>query len=49
MAYAAVVTWGLLQLIGLVVPLRVDAAQERVGLDIAQHGEMLAPPGAEAA
>jgi ammonium transporter, Amt family len=43
MAYAGVMTWLILRLIGLVVPLRVDAEQEKVGLDIAQHGEMLAP------
>ncbi|MCW5665503.1 MAG: ammonium transporter [Piscinibacter sp.] len=43
MAYAGVGTWLLLRLIGLVVPLRVDAEEEKVGLDIAQHGEMLAP------
>ncbi len=43
MAYAGVGTWVLLRLIGLIVPLRVDAEEEKVGLDIAQHGEMLAP------
>lgn len=43
MAYAGVGTWLILRLIGLVVPLRVGAEQEKVGLDIAQHGEMLAP------
>lgn len=43
MAYAGVGTWLLLRLVGLLVPLRVDAEEEKVGLDIAQHGEMLAP------
>ncbi len=43
MAFAGVGTWIILRVIGLVVPLRVDAEQEKVGLDIAQHGEMLAP------
>jgi Amt family ammonium transporter len=41
--YAGVATWVILRLIGLIIPLRVDAEQEKVGLDIAQHGEMLAP------
>jgi ammonium transporter, Amt family len=43
MAYAGVGTWIILRGIGVVVALRVDAEQEKVGLDIAQHGEMLAP------
>jgi Amt family ammonium transporter len=43
MAYAGGATWLILRLIGLVTPLRVQADQERVGLDIAEHGEMLAP------
>jgi Amt family ammonium transporter len=43
MAYAGGMTWLILKTIGLFVRLRVDAEQERVGLDIAQHGEMLAP------
>jgi Amt family ammonium transporter len=41
--YAGAATWVILRLIGLIVPLRVDAEQEIVGLDIAEHGEMLAP------
>jgi len=41
--YAGAATWVILKLIGVVVPLRVGAEQEKVGLDIAQHGEMLAP------
>jgi Amt family ammonium transporter len=42
-AYAGVGTWVILRAIKLVTSLRVDAEQEQVGLDIAQHGEMLAP------
>jgi ammonium transporter, Amt family len=45
MAYAAFATWLILRLISLITPLRVGAEQEHVGLDIAQHGEMLAPKG----
>ena len=45
MAYAAGGTWLILRMIGLVASLRVAADQERVGLDIAQHGEMLSPKG----
>jgi len=29
--------------ISVVLSLRVDAESEKVGLDVAQHGEMLAP------
>jgi Amt family ammonium transporter len=43
MAYSAVMTWIILRLIGLVMRLRVKAEHERVGLDIAEHGEMLSP------
>jgi Amt family ammonium transporter len=43
MAYAGIGTWLLLTLIGLVMPLRVNAKEELVGLDITQHGEMLTP------
>ena len=43
MAYAAFATWLILRLIALVVPLRVGSDKERIGLDIAEHGEMLAP------
>jgi ammonium transporter, Amt family len=43
MAYAGVVTWIILKLISVVLSLRVDAESEKVGLDVAQHGEMLAP------
>jgi Amt family ammonium transporter len=43
MAYAGGATWILLKMIGVVLNLRVDAESEKVGLDVAQHGEMLAP------
>ena len=43
MAYAGAATWIILTLISLVMNLRVDAESEKVGLDVAQHGEMLAP------
>jgi Amt family ammonium transporter len=43
MAYAGGATWLILKLIGMVLRLRVDAESEKVGLDVAQHGEMLAP------
>lgn len=37
--YTAIVTWGLLKLIGVFAPLRVDADEETQGLDIALHEE----------
>jgi Amt family ammonium transporter len=37
--YSGVVTFVLLKLIGLVVPLRVSAEDENAGLDISQHSE----------
>jgi ammonium transporter, Amt family len=43
MAYAGAMTWVILRTLGFFVKLRVDSEQEKVGLDIAQHGEMLAP------
>ncbi len=43
MAYAGGATWIILKVIGIVLTLRVDAEAEKVGLDVAQHGEMLAP------
>jgi len=42
-AYAGGMTWVILKAISLVMKLRVGAAQENVGLDISEHGEMLAP------
>ena len=38
-AYSAVGTLVLLKLVGLVIPLRADANDEGLGLDISQHGE----------
>ncbi len=38
-AYAAVVTWGLLKLIDVVIGLRVSPEEEQRGLDTTQHGE----------
>jgi len=38
-AYAAIVSYILLKLIGLVTPLRADEDVEQQGLDIVQHGE----------
>jgi ammonium transporter, Amt family len=43
LAYAFGMTWVILKAISLVLRLRVDAAQENLGLDISEHGEMLAP------
>jgi Amt family ammonium transporter len=37
--YAAVVTWGLLKLIDVVIGLRVSPEEEQRGLDTTQHGE----------
>jgi Amt family ammonium transporter len=38
-AYAAIVSYVLLKLVGLITPLRVDVDTEQQGLDVAQHGE----------
>jgi ammonium transporter, Amt family len=43
MAYAGGMTWLILKAISVVVPLRVGQTEEKVGLDISQHGEMLSP------
>ena len=37
--YSGVMSFVLLKLIGLVIPLRADAADETTGLDVTQHGE----------
>jgi hypothetical protein len=37
--YSGTLTFVLLKLISVVMPLRVDAADENTGLDITQHGE----------
>jgi Amt family ammonium transporter len=49
MVYALGATWALLQLVSMFMSLRVDNTSEKVGLDIAQHGEMVAPPKSSAA
>jgi ammonium transporter, Amt family len=38
-AYAALLTWGILKFVGRVVGLRVTEADEREGLDTSLHGE----------
>ena len=38
-AYSGVMSFVLLKLIGLVLPLRADSADETAGLDVTQHGE----------
>ena len=38
-AYSAAVTFIILRIIALIIPLRRDATRERIGLDIIQHGE----------
>jgi ammonium transporter, Amt family len=43
MVYAGVATLVILKTISFFVPLRVGEAEENIGLDVAQHGEMLAP------
>jgi len=37
--YSGALTYGLLKLIGAVTPLRADARDEGLGLDVSQHGE----------
>jgi Amt family ammonium transporter len=39
LVYSAVISFVLLKLVGLVVPLRATSADEAEGLDITQHGE----------
>jgi Amt family ammonium transporter len=39
--WSGVATWGILQAIGLAVPLRVRTEDEVMGLDVSQHGEAL--------
>ncbi|WP_088279635.1 ammonium transporter [Ideonella sp. A 288] len=43
LAYAGAMTWLILKAISVIVTLRVNSESERIGLDIAEHGEMLAP------
>jgi Amt family ammonium transporter len=49
MGYAGLASWTLLQVASIAMRLRVDSTAEKVGLDIAQHGEMIAPPKSSAA
>jgi ammonium transporter, Amt family len=37
--YSGVVSFALLKLVGLVIPLRADSTEETAGLDVTQHGE----------
>jgi Amt family ammonium transporter len=37
--YSGVVSFALLKLVGLVIPLRADSVDETTGLDVTQHGE----------
>jgi Amt family ammonium transporter len=37
--YSGVVSFALLKLVGLVIPLRADSTDETTGLDVTQHGE----------
>ena len=39
LVYSGVVSFVLLKIIGAIVPLRADAADESIGLDLSQHGE----------
>ncbi len=40
-AYGGVVTWGLLRVVDRLIGLRVSSDEEREGLDITQHGEVV--------
>jgi Amt family ammonium transporter len=42
--YAAVMTWGILKVLDLVVGIRVEEQEEEVGLDVSQHGELAYRP-----
>ena len=43
MLYAGLATWLILAVINALMGLRVRAADEKIGLDVSQHGEMLSP------
>jgi Amt family ammonium transporter len=43
MVYTAIITWTVLKVTDIVIGLRVSEKQEALGLDLAQHGEMLTP------
>ena len=40
-AYSAVVTFILLKIIDVVIGIRVESDDERMGLDLSQHGERI--------
>jgi Amt family ammonium transporter len=40
-AYSAIVTFIILKVIDLVIGIRVSADDERMGLDLSQHGERI--------
>ena len=40
-AYSAIVTFIILKVIDLVIGIRVEADDERMGLDLSQHGERI--------
>ena len=40
-SYTAVVSWVLYKVTDLIIPLRVSADQEELGLDLSQHGEVM--------
>lgn len=42
MGYTGLMTWGILKALDFVAGLRVNAREERLGLDLSQHGESLA-------
>ena len=39
MVYSGVATFALLKLVGVLVPLRAEAGDEGLGMDVTQHGE----------
>jgi Amt family ammonium transporter len=39
LAYSAGMSWGILVLVGKLAPLRADARDEGIGLDVGEHGE----------
>jgi ammonium transporter, Amt family len=43
MVYAGVMTWIILMVVKPIAGLRVSAEDEKMGLDVSQHGEMLSP------
>jgi Amt family ammonium transporter len=44
-AYTAIVSYGLLKLLDLVMPVRILDDKEGMGLDLAEHGESAYAPG----